>query len=63
MTRGAPATRVFVAAGQRLAATLARGLRVRVRLDEPALLRARAAAGARAATATAGARAQAGRRR
>ena len=54
-----PATRVFVPARQRLAAALAHGLRVSVRLDEPALLRARAATGAHAAAA-AGVRAQAG---
>jgi hypothetical protein len=53
----APSARVSVPARQRLAAALAHGLRVRVRLDEPAVLRAGASAGAKVAAAGTSARA------
>src|SRR4051794_3139321 len=54
----APTARVSVPAHQHLAAALAHGLRIRVRLDEPAALQGNAAAGARVATG--GARSSAG---
>src|SRR5439155_22517117 len=47
----APATRISIPARQRLSAALAKGLRVHIRLNEPAALRAGAAAGATVATA------------
>jgi hypothetical protein len=47
----APATRISIPARQRLSSVLADGLRLRIRLDEPATLRASAAAGATVASA------------